>query len=59
MINVLMPLVISVLIPVGLATLKSAADAGIHKEILGSGTSGSGTRTLKISQRNERHLENK
>ena len=54
-----MPLVISVLIPVGLTTLKSAADAGIRKEILGSGTSGSGTRTLKISQRNERGLENR
>ena len=54
-----MLLVISVLIPVGLTTLKSAADAGIHKEILGSGTSVSGTRTLKISHRNERRHENR
>ena len=35
--NVLTPLAKSVLIPLGLTTAASAADAGIHKKILGSG----------------------
>ena len=42
--NVIKPLAISVLIPLGLSTAASAADAGIHKKILGSGTT-----TLMIS----------
>ena len=36
--NVIKPLAKSVLIPLGLTTAASAADAGIHKKILGSGT---------------------
>ena len=35
--NVIMPLAKSVLIPLGLTGAASAADAGIHKKILGSG----------------------
>ena len=35
--NVIKPLAKSVLIPLGLTTAASAADAGIHKKILGSG----------------------
>ena len=35
--NVLKPLAKSVLIPLGLTAAASAADAGIHKNILGSG----------------------
>ena len=36
--NVIKPLAKSVLIPLGLTGAASAADAGIHKKILGSGT---------------------
>ena len=36
--NVVRPLVKSMLIPLKLTTAASAADAGIHKKILGSGT---------------------
>ena len=36
--NVIKPLAKSVLIPLGLTAAASAADAGIHKKILGSGT---------------------
>ena len=36
--NVIKPLGKSVLIPLGLTAAASAADAGIHKKILGSGT---------------------
>ena len=36
--NVIKPLAKSVLIPLGLTATVSAADAGIHKKILGSGT---------------------
>ena len=43
--NVIKPLAKSVLIPLGLTTAASAADAGIHKKILGSGN----TTTLIIS----------
>ena len=43
--NVIKPLVKSVLIPLGLTASASAADAGIHKKILGSGN----TTTLIIS----------
>ena len=35
--NVIKPLAKTVLIPLGLTTAASAADAGIHKKILGSG----------------------
>ena len=35
--NVIKPLVESVLIPLGLTAAASAADAGIHKNVLGSG----------------------
>ena len=35
--NVIKPLAKSVLIPLGLTAAVSAADAGIHKKILGSG----------------------
>ena len=43
--NVIKPLAKSVLIPLGLTSAASAADAGIHKKILGSGN----TTTLIIS----------
>ena len=43
--NVIKPLAKSVLIPLGLTAEASAADAGIHKKILGSGTT-----TLIISK---------
>ena len=43
--NVIKPLAKSVLIPLGLTAAGSAADAGIHKKILGSGN----TTTLIIS----------
>ena len=36
--NVIKPLAKSFLIPLGLTASASAADAGIHKKILGSGT---------------------
>ena len=36
--NVIKPLAKSVLIPLELTAVASAADAGIHKKILGSGT---------------------
>ena len=36
--NVVKPFAKSVLIPLGLTAAASAADAGIHKQILGSGT---------------------
>ena len=36
--DVIKPLAQSVLIPLGLTAAASAADAGIHKRILGSGT---------------------
>ena len=42
--NVIKPLAKSVLIPLGLTATASAADAGIHKKILGSRTT-----TLTIS----------
>ena len=35
--NVIKPLAKSILIPLGLTAVASAADAGIHKKILGSG----------------------
>ena len=41
--NVIQPLAESVLIPLGLAAVASAVDSGIHKKILGSGST-----TLKI-----------
>ena len=44
--NVIKPLAKSVLIPLGLTTAASAAGAGIHKKILGSGTT-----TLIISNK--------
>ena len=43
--NVTKPLAEDVLIPLGLTAVASAADAGIHKKILGSGNA----TTLKIS----------
>ena len=36
--NVIQPLAKSILIPLGLTAAASAADAGIHKNMLGSGT---------------------
>ena len=41
--SVIMPLAKSVLIPLGLTTAASAADAGIHKKILGSGSDNNNT----------------
>ena len=45
--NVITPLAKSVLIPLGLTAAASAADAGIHKKILGSGNN----TTLLISNK--------
>ena len=45
--NVIIPLAKSILIPLGLTAAASAADAGIHKKILGSGHNN--TTTLIIS----------
>ena len=49
--NVIKPLAKSILIPLGLTAAASAADAGIHKNILGSGKhkQNSNTTTLMIS----------
>ena len=44
--NVVKPLAKSILIPLGLIAAASAADAGIHKKMLGSGTT-----TLLISNK--------
>ena len=41
--NVIKPLAKSVLIPIGLTAAASAADAGIHKKILGSGNNNNTT----------------
>ena len=41
--SVIKPLAKSVLIPLGLAAAASAADAGIHKKILGSGSNNNTT----------------
>ena len=49
--NVLTPLAKSVLVPLGLTAAASAADAGIHKRILGSGIT-----TLKYLMMNWRTL---
>ena len=54
--NVLQPLAEDVLITLGLTTTVSAADAWIHKKMLGFGASGSGTYDIK--QWNRRHYEN-
>ena len=50
--SVITPLAISVLIPLGLTAAASAADAGIHKKILGSG----GHTTLIISNNEIEYL---
>ena len=47
--NVIKPLAKSVLIPLGLTAAASAADAGIHKQILGSGHNHPSSATLIIS----------
>ena len=49
--NVIKPLAQSVLIPLGLTTAASAADAGIHKKILGSGNT-----ALIISNEQRNHI---
>ena len=53
--NLIIPLAKSVLIPLGLTAVASAADAGIHKKILGSGRHSSSashnTTTLIISKK--------
>ena len=50
--NAITPLAKSVLIPLGLTAAASAADAGIHKKILGSGN----TTTLIISNKDMEDL---
>ena len=47
--NVIKPLAKSVLIPLGLTAAAPAADAGIHKKILGSGHNNPSSTTLIIS----------
>ena len=58
--NVTTPLAKSVLIPLGLTVAASAADAGIHKKILGSGRHSSSashnTTTLIISNKDKEDL---
>ena len=58
--NVITPLAKSVLIPLGLTAAASAADAGIHKKILGSGRHSSSashnTTTLIISNKDMENL---
>ena len=49
--NVIKPLAKSILIPLGLTAAASAADAGIHKKILGSGNT-----TLIISNKDMKDL---
>ena len=49
--NVITQLAESLLIPLGLTPAASAAGAGIHKKIFGSGNSGSGKTTLIISNK--------
>ena len=51
--NVIKPLAKSVLIPLGLTAAASAADAGIHKKILGSGRHSSHNNTTLIISNNE------
>ena len=51
--NVIKPLAKSVLIPLGLTAAASAADAGIHKKILGSGNSSSSHNTVLIISTDE------
>ena len=50
------PLAKSVLIPLGLTTAASAADAGIHKKILGSGHNHSSSTTLIISNNEMKYI---
>ena len=50
--SVITPLAKSVLIPLGLTAAASAADAGIHKQILGSGNN----TTLIISNKDKDDL---
>ena len=47
--SVIKPLAKSVLIPLGLTAAASAADAGIHKKILGSGKANNDNKILIIS----------
>ena len=58
--NVITPLAKSVLIPLGLTAAASAADAGIHKKMLGSGRHSSSashnTTTLIISNKDMEDL---
>ena len=49
------PLAKSVLIPLGLTAAASAADAGIHKKILGSGNPSSSHNTVLIISNDETH----
>ena len=51
--NVIKPLAKIVLIPLGLTPVASAADAGIHKKILGSGNSSSSHNTVLIISTDE------
>ena len=47
--SVIKPLAKSVLVPLGLTAAASAADAGIHKKILGSGQPNNNNKILIIS----------
>ena len=54
--NVIKPLAKSVLIPLGLTAAASAADAGIHKKILGSGHNNNNNTTPIISNNKIEHI---
>ena len=51
--NVIKPLAKSVLIPLGPTAAASAADAGIHKKILGSGPNNTTTLIIKNDEMND------
>ena len=54
--SVIKPLAKSVLVPLGLTAAASAADAGIHKKILGSGQPNNNNKILIISNDEMDHI---
>ena len=54
--NVIKPLAKTVLVPLGLTAAASAADAGIHQKILGTGNPSSSHNTVLIISNDETHI---
>ena len=54
--NVIKPLAKSILIPLGLTAVASAANSGIYKTILGSGHNNNNTTTLMILSNEMEHI---